>query len=125
MPGISRRARVTGANFGGTFYFSTLADYLNNRPFLFSINQGDGNLVFWQKEFGLFVQDNILVRPNFSIGVGLRYDWQNISGDNNNFAPRFSFAFAPDKKRQTVLRGGAGFFYDRTGIGPYQRPIAL
>jgi outer membrane receptor protein involved in Fe transport len=91
---------------------------VNNRPFLFSVNQGDGHLVFWQKDVGLFVQDNILVRPNFSIGVGLRYDWQNHLGDNNNLAPRLSFAYAPGKQRQTVLRGGAGIFYDRTGSGP-------
>ena len=118
IPDISRRGFSDRTNFGGTFSFSTLADYLNNRPFLFSISQGDGHLAFLQKDFGLFVQDNILVRPNLSIGVGLRYDRQSYLGDNNNLAPRFSFAYAPDKKRKTVLRGGAGIFYDRTGIGP-------
>lgn len=118
IPDISRRGFSDRTNFGGTFSFSTLTDYLNNRPFLFSINQGDGHLAFLQKDFGLFVQDNILVRSNLSIGAGLRYDRQSYLGDNNNVAPRFSFAFAPDKKRKTVLRGGAGIFYDRTGIGP-------
>ncbi len=118
IPDISRRGFSDRTNFGGTFSFSTLADYVNNRPFLFSINQGDGHLAFLQKDFGLFVQDNILVRPNLSVGVGLRYDRQSYLGDNNNLAPRLSFAYAPDKKRKTVLRGGAGIFYDRTGIGP-------
>jgi hypothetical protein len=118
IPDISRRGLSDRTNFGGTFSFSTLEDFVNNRPFLFSANQGDGYLVFWQKEFGLFVQDNILVRPNFSIAPGLRYDKQNYLGDKNNFSPRLSFAFAPDKKRKTVLRGGAGIFYDRTGAGP-------
>lgn len=118
IPAIIRRGLSDRSNFGGTFTFATLADYLNNRPFLFSINQGDGRLVFWQKDFGLFAQDNILVRPNFSVGLGLRYDWQNYLGDGNNFAPRLSFAYAPDKQRKTVLRGGAGIFYDRTGGGP-------
>ncbi len=118
IPDISRRGLSDRTNFGGTFTFSTLEDYLNNRPFLFSINQGEGHLVFWQKELGLFVQDNILVRPNFSIGLGLRYDKQNYLGDNNNFAPRLSFAYAPGKQRKTVFRGGAGIFYDRTGAGP-------
>ncbi len=118
IPDISRRGFSDRTNFGGTFSFSTLADYLNNRPFLFSISQGDGHLAFLQKDFGLFVQDNILVRSNLSIGVGLRYDRQSYLGDNNNLAPRVSFAYAPDRKRKTVLRGGAGIFYDRTGIGP-------
>jgi len=118
IPGIRRRGLSDRNNFGGTFSFSTLADYANNRPFLFSINQGDGHLIYWQSYFGLFAQDNILVRPNFSIGVGLRYDWQNHLVDNNNFAPRLSFAYAPGKQRKTVVRGGAGFFYDRAESGP-------
>lgn len=118
IPDITRRAFDDRTNFGGTFSFSTLDDYLNNRPFLFSINQGEGHLVFWRKDFGLFVQDNVLVRPNFSVGLGLRYDRQNYLGDENNFAPRLSFAYAPGKRRKTVIRGGAGIFYDRTGGGP-------
>ncbi len=118
IPDITRRGLSDRTNFGGTFSFSTLADYVHNRPFLFSINQGEGHLVFWQRDFGLFVQDNILVRPNFSVGLGLRYDWQNYLGDSNNLAPRLSFAYAPGKQRKTVLRGGAGIFYDRTGSSP-------
>src|SRR5207249_9006456 len=41
---------------------------------------------------------------------GLRYDWQSTIEDRNNVAPRFAYAFAPAPK--TVLRGGAGIFYD-------------
>ncbi|HEU0178563.1 MAG TPA: carboxypeptidase regulatory-like domain-containing protein [Blastocatellia bacterium] len=118
VPDISRRGFSDETNFGGTFTFATLDDYMNNRPFLYSINQGDGHLAFWQKEFGLFAQDQIMARPNFSVALGLRYDKQNFLGDKNNFSPRLSFAYSPDKKRKTVLRGGAGIFYDRTGIGP-------
>ncbi|HEY7547138.1 MAG TPA: TonB-dependent receptor, partial [Blastocatellia bacterium] len=118
IPGISRRGYSDHTNFGGTFFFSTLEDFADNRPFLFSVNQGDGRLVFWQRDFGLFVQDNIRVRPNLSFAFGLRYDRQSHLGDNNNFSPRLSFAFSPDDKRKTVLRGGIGIFYDRTGIGP-------
>ncbi len=65
---------------------------------------------FGKKDFGLFVQDQMLVRQNLSVALGLRYDKQNFLGDYNNFSPRFSFAFAPDKKRKTVLRGARGDF---------------
>ena len=36
----------------------------------------------------------------------------------HNFAPRVSFAYSPTKKGGTVVRGGAGFFFDRTGPAP-------
>ena len=118
VPGVNRRVLSDRTNFGGTFSFSTLADYQENRPFLFVINRGDPDLRFWQRDFGLFAQDNVQLRPDLSVGLGLRYDWQNYLGDNNNLAGRLSFAFAPDKERKTVLRGGGGIFYDRTGSGP-------
>jgi len=118
IPDISRRGYSDQSNFGGTFTFATLDDYVANRPFLYSINEGDGHLAFWQKEFGMFVQDLVLVRANLSIAAGLRYDHQNYLSDHNNFAPRLSFAYAPSKQRKTILRGGAGIFYDRTGVLP-------
>ena len=57
--------------------------------------------------------------------VGPRYDWQNYFHDHNNFAPRFSFAYSPDKQQKTVVRGGAGVFYDRTGVRPIQDVLLL
>src|SRR5215475_3893925 len=72
VPDISRRGFSDRTSFGGVFSFATLGDYLNKRPFLFSINQGDGHLAFWQKEFGLFAQDQVLVRFFFSRSAGHR-----------------------------------------------------
>lgn len=87
------------------------------RPFSFVQQRGDGHLVFLQKLLGAFVQDQIAVRPNLSVSVGLRYDWQNHFIDNNNVSPRASFAYAPGQNRGTVIRGGGGVFYERAGEG--------
>ena len=117
VPDWSRRGVDNRNNFGGTFYFSTLQDYAAQRPYAFRIQQGEDHLVYWQKETGLFVQDEFKARPGLSLAIGLRYDWQNYLHDDNNFSPRLAFAYAPGS-RTTVLRGGAGVFYDRTGAGP-------
>ena len=68
--------------------------------------------------FELFVQDQFRPRPNVSPSVGLRYDRQNYIHEKNNFAPRVALAFSPDSRRKTVIRAGAGTFYERSGNGP-------
>jgi hypothetical protein len=99
------------SNFGGTFEFADLAQFAAGAPLTFRINRGDPNIAFTTHRANGFVQDEIRVKPQLTLTFGLRYDWQSTIGDRNNFAPRFAFAFAP-KKKTTVLRGGAGIFYD-------------
>jgi hypothetical protein len=115
IPDFSRRGYDDQTNAAGTYTFATLADFDAGRPQSFVQQRGNGNLVFLQKVFGAFVQDQIMVSDRFSVTPGLRYDWQNIFTDNNNFAPRVSAAWALNTK--TAIRGGAGVFYDRAGDG--------
>lgn len=103
---------------GGTFSFASLGDYVAGTPYLFTQQQGDGSLVFMQKVLAAFVQDEIALRRNLSLALGLRYDWLNFFGDNNNVAPRASIAWAPGSKPGWVVRSGIGVFYDRAGTGP-------
>src|SRR3984893_323391 len=118
IPDYSRRGLDNNINQGGTFYFSSLQDYIARRPFSFQQQQGNGHMVFYERIIDGFAQDDIRLRPNLMISAGLRYDWQNYFHDNNNFAPRFSFAYSPKAGGNTVFRGGAGVFYDRTGPRP-------
>jgi outer membrane receptor protein involved in Fe transport len=120
IPDWSWRGYNDDTNTGGTFYFASLADYASSRPYSFIQQRGDGNVLFLEKVLGLFAQDEIRIRPNLTVDVGLRYDWQNYFHDDNNLAPRFSFAYAPGEHGRTVVRGGAGVFDDRTGPGPIQ-----
>ncbi|MFY9554163.1 MAG: carboxypeptidase regulatory-like domain-containing protein [Blastocatellia bacterium] len=88
-----------------------------------------------------FVNDTWRIKPNLSLNLGLRYEnygtRSNVlqfpafagfeqpfdavakqKGDNNNFAPRFSFAYTPQiaswlfGEDKTVIRGGVGAGYD-------------
>jgi hypothetical protein len=118
VPDWSRRGIVNHNNFGSTYFFSSLQDYAAHHPYAFRQQAGSGEVLYWQQELGAFVQDDYRVRPNLSLSLGLRYNWQNHLHDHRQFAPRIAFAYSPQKSRKTVLRGGAGVFYDRTGAGP-------
>jgi carboxypeptidase family protein len=120
LPNWNWHSADDNTNTDGTFYFSSLSGYQQQRPYTFIEQTGTGHVAFLQKAFGLFIQDEIRVRSNLSVALGLRYDWQNYFNDNDNVAPRGSFVFAPTKDARTVIRGGAGLFYDRSGSGPIQ-----
>src|SRR5439155_2678818 len=103
---------LDASNFGGTFTFSNLSAFMVSRPFLFTVNQGDPRVRFRQHESYTFFQDEIRIRQNLSLSLGLRHELQSNLDDSNNFAPRLAFAYSP-RSGQTVLRGGAGIFYER------------
>jgi Carboxypeptidase regulatory-like domain len=120
IPDWSWRGNTDATNVGGTFYFSSLTTYQLGVPYSYIAQRGDGRTLFLEKVVGLFVRDEIRAGANLTLDFGLRYDFQNYFHDLDNFAPRFSFAYSPDESHKTVLRGGAGVFYDRTGPGPVQ-----
>lgn len=121
VPDFSRRGFDDRSLREGAFTFASLADYALGRPLSFQQQRGDGQIVFLQNVFGAFVQDQITVGDRLSITPGVRYDWQNIFRDTNNFAPRLSVAYAID--RRTAIRGGGGVFYDRVGDGPMREVL--
>jgi len=119
IPDISRRGLDDFTNRAGTYTFASSSDFIAAAPTTFLLQSGQGQVVFLEKVISAFVEDSVRLRPNFSFYVGVRYYWQNYFHDVlHNFAPRFSFAYAPAASSKTVIRGGAGVFYDRTGPSP-------
>src|SRR5262249_32785343 len=105
--------RATDAsNSGGTFEFSSLDEFARRAPFVFRVNQGKPDVSFSQHEAYGFFQEEVRLRPNLSLTLGLRYGWQSNLHDVNNVAPRLAFAFAHGDQK-TGLRGGVGIFYER------------
>ncbi|HLE63729.1 MAG TPA: TonB-dependent receptor [Pyrinomonadaceae bacterium] len=110
---------IDRTNFVGTYKFQGLPEFLEVRPASFELMQGDPASSGSQYEAYGFFEDEIRLRPWLSVTAGLRYDFLSTLKDFQNFGPRVSFAFAPGNQK-TVLRGGAGIFYERLSFSVVQ-----
>ncbi|MEP6921448.1 MAG: TonB-dependent receptor [bacterium] len=96
----------------GTFSFASAGDFLAGTPsrfrqnFLTESTQRNTYL-------GFFLLDEWRLSPQLLITAGLRFENESIIRDWNNWAPRVSLAYDPFNSGKTVLRVGAGLFYNR------------
>ena len=74
-----------------------------------------------QWDFAGFLQDDWKPRPDLTLGLGLRLESQTNLGSSLDLAPRFTASWSPGYSGKgtpkTVLRAGAGMFYDRVDDG--------
>jgi hypothetical protein len=68
-----------------------------------------------QNEFAWFGGDQWTVGPRLTLDFGLRFDNDSIT-DSTHAAPRASLTFALTSDRRTLLKAGAGLFYDRVPL---------
>ncbi|HUM06019.1 MAG TPA: TonB-dependent receptor [Terriglobales bacterium] len=119
------------------FYLGGAPDPFDN-VFVLALT-GDTHRTTYNNGFSFFAQDDFRVRPNFTLNLGLRWEYfgpiseknnliSNIGRDGllamvdtdgvdgaykrdlNNFAPRLGFAW--NMKSNTVVRGAYGVYYD-------------
>jgi hypothetical protein len=133
LRGVRLNDQDTG-NYTGTFTFSSLDSYrttllgqqagwsaqqiraAGGGASQFSIAAGNPLASLSQFDLGFFALDDWRLRPNLTVSLGLRYEGQTRIGDHRDFAPRVGIAWglAPKgKTARTVVRVGAGLFYDR------------
>jgi hypothetical protein len=100
------------SDVSGTFSFASAADFIANTPSRFRQNfqtESEQRNTY----FGFFVQDEWRLKSNLTMSYGLRYENESIIRDRNNLGPRFALAYDPFKTGKTVIRVGAGIFYNR------------
>jgi Carboxypeptidase regulatory-like domain len=115
MDGIyTKRHSLSESNYGGSFTFSSLDDYIEKRPFMFRQSSGNPVLDVGQLEYAAFIQASYQLRSKTTIGAGLRYQLQTNLKDLNNLGPTFQYAYQVTKK--TVVRAGGRLTFQTFNI---------
>jgi hypothetical protein len=75
-----------------------------------------------QNEVAWFAADKWRPLPRLTFDLGLRFDHDSITGSTHS-APRAGFALMLTKDAKTLLKGGAGLFYDRVPLNIASFPL--
>ncbi len=100
------------SDLSGTFNFASAGDFLAGVPSRFRQTFQSSST---QKNFytGVFLQHEWQLLPQLLLSYGLRYEYETILHDPNNFGPRFSLAYSPLDSGKLALRFGGGIFFNR------------
>ena len=77
--------------------------------------QGSGLLQSRDTEVAEYVQDHWAINDRLALDIGGRLSSQSI-GRAAAFSPRAGLVYAPGQDRKTIVRAGAGIFYDRAPL---------
>ena len=138
---------------GGSYSFGSLPDFLRNRPQSFgALYPGsDTRRGLRQTLISGYVQDDYRWKPNFTVNLGLRYEFLTMPTEVNgkiallhrytdpevtvggpvhdrnpttlNFAPRVGFVWDPFRDGKSSIRSGFGIFDSLPLLWLYDTPL--
>lgn len=97
----------------GEYRFAPGPPTPGQQPIQYTQTFGQVPIRFGDTLTSLYFQDDWKALPRLTLNLGLRHDYQSVGGDRNNFAPRLGFAWSIGRSGRTVVRGGAGVFYNQ------------
>ncbi len=105
----------------GTYAFASMPAFLsgvyNNAGFTQTF--GDTDVSQTNPNLGVYAQDEWKVSPRLTLNAGVRYELQfleTIAADADNVSPRLGVTWSPFDAGRTLIRGGAGLFFDRVPL---------
>jgi len=134
----------------GVYFFNTVADLVNNNPASYFNQIAETGFGVRFTNLAFYGQDDFRIMPRLKLNLGLRYELDTVpteahgrfspivglnniatatlgrpgapvhNGNYDNFAPRAGFAYELTSDAKTVLRGGAGIYYDLPTVNATQ-----
>jgi hypothetical protein len=129
--------------------YTSVTDFENNKITQVTQTAGNPGHETVASQFGPYIQDNWQLRPNLTVNYGVRWDFETTPHDKfyatqtylpstgslaapgteyfhknyRDFGPRLGVAYSPTPR--TVIRSGAGIFYQAyaVGFGSYYVPL--
>ncbi len=89
--------------------------YLDNISNVASYTQSYGNASYTVDDtlWALFVQDDVHLRSNLTVNLGLRYERQTFTDSTKDFGPRVGFVWDPRGDGTSIIRAGFGIYYSQ------------
>jgi hypothetical protein len=109
----------------GTYYYNTATDYANQNPYKYMQTYGVADIRYGQQTLNAFAQDEVKLTPRLMASLGVRYEFQSITDSLHNVAPRLGVQWDATGSGKTMLRAGAGMFFDQYYMYLNRRFITL